>query len=565
MLEWYTGVVMGAPGRRSGSPAWTARVAIDSVSPAFTVCSFGIGLYVQFDDHRPDPLKFAPIEPRFNIQSDQIGLIMPNRLQTQLGDWSSRQGPLYRCLADALRAGIERGEIEPGAKLPPERVLARQLAVSRTTVVQAYDVLRGDEWLESRQGSGTWVRRTPPAASAIAEWAPPGATVMMKRDSIVAGLTARPGTIDLTCACLPPLPGLVEESVAGSAAALREATREHGYSVLGLPALRRAIARHLERRGLPTAESQVLVTSGAQQAIALVGALFLRRNDTALVESPTFLGALDALGAAGANLAALPVGSDGVRLDVVRDVVRQRPARLMYLTPTFHNPTGGTLPEGARREIARLAADARIPLVEDESLVDMALEDEPPPPAIAALAPKAPVMSIGSLSKLCWGGLRMGWVRAPEPVLLRLASLSVASDLGSAMLSELVAVHLLERADEVRRLRRAQVVRQRDALASALRRRLPEWSWTLPGGGLSMWVRLPHGDASEFAQVARRRGVSLLPGPSVSPDGGHAQHLRLVYVHEPQVIAEAVERLAQAWDAYAPMALPQGREPGVIV
>jgi DNA-binding transcriptional MocR family regulator len=490
---------------------------------------------------------------------------MPNRLHAQLGQWSSRPGPLYRRLADALRAGIERGEIEAGARLPPERVLARQLAVSRTTVVQAYDLLRGEDWLESRQGSGTWVRHATPSTAGMAEWAPPGATVMMKRGSILAGLTAREGTIDLTCACLPPLPGLLQASLEGSAAALAEATREHGYSVLGLPSLRRAIARHLEKRGLPTAESQVLVTSGAQQAIALVGALFLRRNDTALVESPTFLGALDALGTTGANLAALPVGTDGVRLDALREAVRQRPARLLYLTPTFHNPTGGTVPEGARREIARLAADAHVPLVEDESLVDIGLDRGPVPPSIAALAPKAPVLSIGSLSKLCWGGLRIGWVRAPEPVLLRLASLKVASDLGSAMLSQVVAVHLLERADEVRRLRSAQIARQRDALAAELERRLPAWSWTLPAGGLSMWVRLPHGDASEFAQVAQRHGVSLLPGPSVSPDGGHPQHLRLVYVHEPTVIAEAVKRLAEAWDAYAPMALPQGRELGVIV
>ena len=125
----------------------------------------------------------------------------------------------------------------------------------------------------------------------------------------------------------------------------------------------------------------------------------------------------------------------------------------------------------------------------------------------------SPVLSIGSLSKLCWGGMRIGWVRAPEPVVLRLASLKVASDLGSSMLSQLVAVHLLERAGEVRRQRSAQIVRQRDAMAGELERRLPDWSWTLPPGGLSMWARLPHGDATEFAQVALRHGVSLLAGP----------------------------------------------------
>ena len=488
---------------------------------------------------------------------------MSTRLLAQLGPWSSRPGPLYRRLADALRAAIERGEIEVGRRLPPERMLARQLAVSRTTVVQAYDLLRGEEWLESRQGSGTWVSRAPSTAG-LGEWKPAATTQMMKRDTLVGGLTPRPGTIDLTCACLPPLPGLVEECVAEVGEALGEAARNHGYSALGLPSLRRAIARHLEARGLPTADSQVLVTSGAQQAIALAGALLLRRGETALVESPTFLGALDALGASGATLLPVEVGPDGLRPDALRTALRVRPARLLYLTPTFHNPTGGTLPEAARREIVRLAAEAHLAILEDESLVDIALTATPPP-SFAALAPQAPVLSIGSLSKLCWGGLRIGWIRAPEPVITRLASLKVASDLGSSMLSQVVAVRLLERADEVRRLRRAQITAQRDALAAALAQHLPDWSWTLPEGGLSMWVRLPHGDASELAQVALRHGVSLLSGPSISADGGHPQHLRLVYVHEPDVIAEAVTRLAQAWKAYAPMAISAGREVGVIV
>jgi DNA-binding transcriptional MocR family regulator len=133
------------------------------------------------------------------------------------------------------------------------------------------------------------------------------------------------------------------------------------------------------------------------------------------------------------------------------------------------------------------------------------------------------------------------------------------------MLSQVMAVHLLDHADEVRRARRAQVATQRDALALELRQRLPDWSWMLPEGGLSVWVRLPRGDASEFAQVALRHGVSLLAGPAISADGGHAQHLRLVYVHEPAVIAQAVDRLARAWQAYAPVATSAGRELGVIV
>jgi DNA-binding transcriptional MocR family regulator len=175
------------------------------------------------------------------------------------------------------------------------------------------------------------------------------------------------------------------------------------------------------------------------------------------------------------------------------------------------------------------------------------------------------VISIGSLSKLFWGGLRIGWIRAPEPLLLRLAGLKVAFDLGSSALSQLVAARLLERAQEVQLVRRGQLLERRDTLAAELARRLPEWSFTLPDGGLSIWVRLPYGAASELKQVALRHGVSLLAGPTVSADGGNAACLRLVYVHEPSVIAEAVLRLARAWEAYAPLASAEGRGVSVIV
>src|SRR5262249_53041928 len=197
-----------------------------------------------------------------------------------------------------------------------------------------------------------------------------------------------------------------------------DATRDHGYSVLGIAPLRRAIARHLERRGLPTTERQVLVTDGAQQAIALLAALFLQRGDLALLESPSYLGAIDVLTAAGAVLGAVPVGPEGVRLDVLHDLARRRPARRLYLIPTFQNPTGVVMPEAARREVARMATDLQLPVVEDASLADIGIGPEPPLP-IAALQPSAPVITIGSMSKLFWGGLRIGWIRAPEGVLAR--------------------------------------------------------------------------------------------------------------------------------------------------
>jgi DNA-binding transcriptional MocR family regulator len=464
------------------------------------------------------------------------------RIVQDLGDWSSRTGPLYRRLAEALRAAINRGELPAATRLPPERALAQHLGLSRTTVVAAYDVLRADDILESRQGSGTWVRQAPEPS----EWVTNSST-LPKRDSVVRGLTIGRGqVVDFTCGCLPPLAGLVEEAVAQIQADLSEVTSDHGYGALGILPLRRAIARHLERSGLPTHESQLLVTNGAQQALGLVAALFLERGSGVLIESPTYLGAMDVLTAAGARLVPVPVGSDGARIEALQVFAQRRLGRLAYLTPTFHNPTGPVMPEPERR-----AAETNVAVIEDNTLADIALDEAPPRP-IAAWAGRAPVMTIGSMSKLFWGGLRVGWIRAPEALVVRLASLKVATDLGTSVLSQLVATRLLERTEEVKRRRRQQVRERRDALANALRELLPSWTWQTPSGGLSLWARIPHGDTRAYAQEALRQGVAVLAGPTISPDEAHADHLRLVFVHEPAIVREGIERLARAWKAYSP-------------
>ncbi len=469
------------------------------------------------------------------------------RLLPNLGQWSSRTGPLYRRLADALRAAISRGELPVATRLPPERALAQQLGLSRTTVVMAYDVLRADAVLESRQGSGTWVREAPEPN----QWVANG-TLEPKRDTVVRGLTIGRGqVVDFTCGCLPPLPGVVEAAVAQLPADLPELTRDHGYTALGILPLRRAIARHFERSGLPTSENQLLVTNGAQQALGLLAALFLERNSGALIESPTYLGAMDVLNAAGAHLVPVPVGPSGARVDALHSLAHRGLGRMAYLTPTFHNPTGSVMPEGERREVARIATDTRLPIIEDNTLSDIALEEQTPRP-IAAFAARAPIITIGSMSKLFWAGLRVGWIRAPEALIVRLASLKVATDLGTSVLSQLVASRLLDRAEEVREQRRQQVLERRDALTAALREKLPSWSWQVPTGGLSLWARVPHGDTRAYAQEAQQQGVAFLAGPMTSPDEGHADHLRLVFVHEPAMVREGVDRLARAWRRYAP-------------
>jgi DNA-binding transcriptional MocR family regulator len=462
-----------------------------------------------------------------------------------LGAWSQGSGPVYRRLANGMRSAVLRGDLAPGSRVPAERNLARLLAVSRTTVVSAYEILRQEGWLESRQGSGTTVRSAPRRSERVPE--PPSFRRHPVYRSLIEGSG---GTIEFLGAHLSGS-GAISDEIVTLKEGIARLARGHGYLPAGLPELRRGIAKRLDARGLPTREDQVLVTSGAQQAIGLVASLFLQRGDAVALESPTYLGAMDLFTNAGAHLVPVPVGDRGVSAEVLRDVVERASPRLVYLVPTFHNPTGLLVPEATRRAIARIAEETGVPIVEDDTLADLTLGPEPPPP-IAAFSREGPVVTVGSLSKVLWGGLRIGWIRAPEPILARLTRLKILTDLGSSILSQLAAVELLARIEAIRRARRREVRTKYGRMTRLLKSLLPSWSWTAPAGGLTLWVKLPHGDATGFAQVALRHGVAVVPGPLASPDGSGTDRLRLPFVHEADTMAEGMQRLARAWRAYSP-------------
>ncbi|HSS44573.1 MAG TPA: PLP-dependent aminotransferase family protein [Thermoanaerobaculia bacterium] len=468
-----------------------------------------------------------------------------------LGNWSEEgQGPTYARLAAGLAAAIRRGEVGPGERLPAERVLARLLAVSRTTIVGAYERLRQEEWIESRQGSGTRVRSGGSVASG-GEAPPAAGAGSFRRHPVYRSLIeGSAGTIEFLGAHLSGAEFLVPELARIDRPALTELARTPGYLPMGLPALRRAIAAHLARCGLPTSEEQVLVTNGAQQAVALAGALLLRRGDAVALENPTYLGAIDIFTNLGARLIPAGVGREGVRVETLRELAGRAAPRLIYLMPTFQNPTGALMPERQRRAVARLGRELKVPLIEDNTLADLWI-DAPPPPPLAAFEPEAVILTIGSLSKLFWGGLRVGWIRASEEILSRLAKLKIMADLGGSLLSQLAAVRLLVKTERFRQMRRREVRERLGCLTALLERHLPEWTWTPPAGGLSLWVQLPRGDAGEFAQVALRHGVSVVPGPLTSPDGSFPDHLRLPFVLGKAEMREGIERLARAWNFYA--------------
>jgi DNA-binding transcriptional MocR family regulator len=459
-----------------------------------------------------------------------------------LGNWAAGPGPLHTKLADGIRAAIERGELRIGTRLLPERKFAKQISVSRSTVFAAWDQLKREGWLESRRGSGTWVRLPDSVGR-------PGSGVdsmTSLRGIFQRGDDSEP--VDFTTAQLEGTQAIEDVLAELAAEGLGSLLARQQLSPQGLEELREVVAERFAQEGVPTRPAEILITTGYQQAISLVAALFVRAGDTVVVENPTSLGALDALRAVGARMRGVTVEDEGLVVDELVELMGTTAPRLVYLIPTFHNPTGSVLAGLHRRRIARLAGELGIPVVEDLSHATIRFEEPPPP--VAHYEPGGPIITVGSMSKLFWSGLRIGWVRASEQVIARLGRIKTVADLGTPLLSQLVAVRLLDRYDEVVREREQQVPARRTRLEEGLRAELPDWEWTSPRGGLALWVRIPRGTAGAFAQLALRYGVVALPGTLLSVTDGHEDRLRLCYHLPPAMIDQGVDRLRIAWAEY---------------
>ncbi len=277
-------------------------------------------------------------------QCRRIGPRMnPIELAERLGRWSSGRGPLPLLLAARLRRLIDEGELPPGERLPPDRVLATTLAVGRGTVVAAYDLLTQEGRILRRQGSGTRV-----AGTDQQDPADPAAPRPTTSAAMFLHLLEPPdGVIPLACAAPDRPPPEVAQAYARIVPALAETAGDIGYYPAGHPALRAAIADRYARRGIRTGPERILVTAGGQQALSLLAAALLSPGDRVLVEAPTYPGVLEAFRELAAVPRALPVGLAGLAT-----AARGRRIALAYVISTFHNPTGAVLPASARRTLA---------------------------------------------------------------------------------------------------------------------------------------------------------------------------------------------------------------------
>ncbi|MBB2941576.1 DNA-binding transcriptional MocR family regulator [Actinoplanes lutulentus] len=476
-----------------------------------------------------------------------------DQLARLLGRWHSLPGrhrnPDYAALAGAVRGLLADGRLALGVRLPAERELAEALAVSRTTVSAAYRALRETGHLTSRRGAGSWT--TLPNGHRVATsglWTPDD-----DLDMIDLGCAASAAPVELVPAARAAADDLPR--YLGSA----------GYHPTGLPELRAAVAEAYTARGVTTSAEQIMITSGTQQALDLVLRLSVPVGAPVLVETPTYPNALAALAARRARISThgldIETGWDG---EMMLGALRQTRPRLAYVIPEFHNPTGHLMPAELRERLVVGAHSAGAELVVDESFVDLPLEGQEMPPPVAVFDRHSRVTSIGGMSKAYWGGLRIGWVRASAPLVQRLAAIRVGVDMGSPVLEQLVAVHLLRLAPEIVAARRAQLRFRRDALVETLREMLPEWRFVVPAGGVTLWAELDGPISSALSRAAEDLGVRLAPGPRFGLDGTLERFLRLPFTLAADDLIESVRRIAAVRHDLDHSPRPTWRSPVVI-
>jgi 2-aminoadipate transaminase len=329
----------------------------------------------------------------------------------------------------------------------------------------------------------------------------------------------------------------------------------------GYEPLRDLIARNMARYGITARLENVMITSGSQQALDLIGKLFINRGDRVLVEAPTYLGALQAFNAYGADYISVPIDEDGLITEMLEKPLRSGP-KFMYVLPNFQNPAGTTLIEGRRHELVLLADKYGIPIVEDDPYGQLRYEGEHIPPLVVIDRENlrrdngysiGNVIYLSTFSKTLAPGLRLGWIVAPPEIITKLVQLKQATDLHTSTFNQYVAYEVARDGflDQHVKLIRGLYRERRDVMLEALKEFFPsEVTWTRPQGGLFLWVNLPEGvDSRTILETAKRENVAFVPGNSfyASADGEGCRHMRLNFSNAtPEQIHEGIRRLSLA-------------------
>lgn len=470
--------------------------------------------------------------------------------------------PVYRQISRQIRALVASGALPPGFRLPPERRLARALGVNRSTVLQAYDELKGDGLVDAHVGRGTTVLAPrQPAAPAAEEVAPPPWRQLFRQvgpealEPLVRDLLSQAERRDGISLAVG-LPATELLPVDELRAALHALFEEVGPQLLqhapteGHMPLRETIAALVATRGILCAPAEVLVVSGSQQGLDLAARVFVDPGDVVVVEEPSFFGGLQAFRAAGARLVGVPVDEQGMRTDVLEWVLGRHRPKLIYTLPTFQNPSGAVLSLARRHRLLELAARFGVPVLEDDPYSDLRYRGEPLPP-LRALDTHGYVMYLSTFSKVLSPGLRLGFLVAPRPAQRQMVLAKQAVDLHANTPGQWLVDRFLREGHyqaHLGRVRRAYAARLL-AMDQALRACAPTGvSWQQPDGGFYVWCRLPaEVDPRLLAERAAAAGVGYLPGRPCFASPPPEEYVRLNFSNsEPDFIREGVRRLCRA-------------------
>jgi len=456
------------------------------------------------------------------------------------------------------------GTLSEGSRLPPERKMAAALGVNRTTVVNAYRELAADGLVEGHVGRGTIVRRPSLASSQLPEpltthplvWneyfvpRPEGGRDPLLRD--LMALLARSDVISFAAGIPAPELSPLDDFRQAMTHVLNTAgqTLLQPCPVEGYYPLRQTIARRLAGRGVTIRAENILTVTGSQQGLDLIGRAFLTSGDEVVVEAPTYLGALQIFSAAGARLLGVPLDEEGMRLDILENILARYRPKLIYTLPTFQNPSGCTMAPGRRLRLLELARRHRVPIVEDDPYGELYYTSQDPSPLLAS-DQDGYVIYLSTFSKILFPGLRLGWVAAPRPVIERLSQIKQLADLHCSTLIQGVVHEFCQRGalDEHLERVRDPYRRRRDAMLAALADVAPPGlEWDEPQGGFNLWCRLPAGvKARQLMAEAAGHSVALVPGEVFYPDGGGQEEMRLNFSCPPVAqIEEGVRRLGLA-------------------
>ncbi len=325
----------------------------------------------------------------------------------------------------------------------------------------------------------------------------------------------------------------------------------------GYRPLREMIARHTCRYGISVTADNILITSGSQQALDLIGKVFINPGDRILVEDPTYLGALQAWNAYGAEYVTVPMDEDGMITDELEEALRSG-VKFIYVLPNFQNPTGATLSLERRDQLVEVADHYGVPIIEDDPYGQLRYEGENLPSIVTldneyrrngTSEYKGNVIYLSTFSKTLAPGLRVAWVIAPVQVLRKLVQAKQGADLHTATFNQIVAYEVARGGflDRHIWLIRRVYGERRNLMLDAMEELFPPGvTWTKPKGGLFLWGVLPKGmDTAEVFKVAVKRNVAFVPGTSFYALGGGENTMRLNFSYSnPEQIQKGIERLA---------------------